>query len=57
MEWQRFLNQLNAEYKDLGVENPKVEVYDANTGKQFNIVTIYSDRDDGGLLCIDILPA
>jgi hypothetical protein len=53
MNWQRFLNQLNAEFKDIGADDPPVEVFDANTGKQFAISHIYNED---GVLCIDITP-
>lgn len=51
MDWQTFLSQLNAEYHDIGKENPPVEVYDANTGDRYSLVTIYNEE---GILCLDV---
>lgn len=49
--WQTFLNQLNAEYKDLGLENPPVEIYNSLNGKKYEIVNIYNED---GIICLDI---
>lgn len=51
MEWNTFLNHLNSEYKELGAENPQIEVFGYLDGKKYRIVEIYNED---GILCIDI---
>lgn len=49
--WQKFLEQLNAEYKDLGKEDPPVEIYGYLNGEKYEIKDIYNEDD---IICIDI---
>jgi hypothetical protein len=50
MDWQTFLGQINAEYKDIGEDNPQIEIYDLS-GNVYEIDHIYNED---GIVCIDI---
>jgi hypothetical protein len=50
MDWHTFLNELNAQYKELGLDNPPVEIYD-DRGNKYEIYEIYAED---GIIGIDV---
>lgn len=54
-----FVQNLSRAQNRAASPSTPVEVYHANTGERFDIVSIYTDTDDdrGPLVCIDVEPA